>query len=40
MREQMIEKIVEILSNQSLWVIEQVYRAVVSVTKPEKGGVA
>lgn len=38
MREQMINKIVEILSGQSLWVIEQVYRAVVSVAKPGKGG--
>lgn len=36
MREQMIEKILEILSTQSLWVIEQVYRFAVNM----KGGVA
>lgn len=38
-REESIAKIVEILSTQSWWIINQVYRATVNITKDEKGGV-
>lgn len=33
-KEQLVDKIVEVLSNQNLWVVEQVYRFAVNM----KGG--
>ena len=39
-QKEMITKIIEILSTQDMWIVNQFYRFTVNMTKNEKGGAA